>query len=228
MREIGSEEQLALVVSLLSRKIQCPATAFGQSHGRCVPASLLLQLDEAGRRVTRTPGVGGVEEMRLDVLRWAQRNKDAPWSSTDLGQDKLGKMLAAATCGDYFHRDLQGKSWERDLRSWQHDHLSYPEQGCDEAWMFAAAARYGLRLHIYMCPLISLKRYTFAAPRSAWGKTIPKPTTDVHIGIVEGRDGGQHCVSLQRCSTAEQLTQLTPALALGAALLAANTGSTFV
>lgn len=181
------------------RTVVCPMNRFyNGDRGRCMPASLLLQLEASGHEeaMSGTKRFKAVDDVRLEVLRFAEHNRHAPWAAGDKGQDKLGKVIAAATCADYFRNGLTG-DWERDFRSWlrrMHDH---PERGCDDAWLFAAAARYGLRVFVYTCPGIMMKRFVLSAPRTAWApRSLHRPRSDVHLGFVQGRNGEQHCVSL--------------------------------
>jgi len=214
---IGDEVQLGVTASLLfpARRVLCPAQAFGQSLGRCLPASVILQLEESGSK----PSYAAIESKRLQVLRFAERNADAPWTPSKVGQETLGKVLAAATCGPYFRAGLTG-DWRSDFRRWLRRMYDHPEEGCDDAWLFAAAACFGVRIFVYTSPAwMVMKRETISTPPSAWSTRLPKPTADAHIGFVHGRDDELHCVSLPVATGAPQLS---PALCSAALLFAAT------
>ena len=195
---VGSTERLAAVVkaSVPPRRIECPAEATGQERGRCVPMSIILQLARGGHAVTRSRGPAASDEMRLKVIEFAEKHKNAPWSASNPPEACLGQVIAACTCKSYFKRE--SNNWKRDFDKWAFDTRWRPEQGCDQGWLFAAAACYGLKVHAYVSPPreLGFKRYVFAAPSSAWSEVIARPTIDVHLGYVEGRGMSMHCVSL--------------------------------
>ena len=200
---VGSQQRLSTMAALLlpPRKVECPSEAIGTpARGRCVPASILLQLERAGQRKTRRgPSDAAADEMRLRVISFAERCMHAPWDPSDPSEATLGQVIAAASCRSYFLRGKQGP-WKADFESWARRHRHRPQEGCDCGWLWAAAACYGLAIHTYSAPSRDLlvKHHVFEAPASACraGAALRRATLGVHLGFVEGDNSGVHAVSM--------------------------------
>lgn len=223
-RNVGSRGEMDLMAKLMGRRVRCPAEHYGgPPNGRCMPASIFLQLEASN--AARELGIAGPEQLRLSVIRYAERNVQAPWTPHVAGQETLGKVIAAATCKSYFHGGLQpGDAWQADFRRWQREMRLNAAEGCDDAWLFAAAMCFPLKIHVYTCTSgIVMKRHTIEAPRDH--SRAASPLTDVHLGFVREFNGIDdehfHCVSLLPAYAGAP--QLTPALT-AAALLYASSG----
>jgi len=188
------------------RQVRCPDDIYGGCGGQCVPASLHMQLKAAGKSITRASGLQAARELRLAVVSFAEQNVHTRWSET-AGLETLGQVVVAASCGEYFKRGLRG-SWQDEFQRWAHRHRHRPLVGCDDGFLFAAAACYGVRIHM-LGGKGMIQHLRVAAPPSAArlsGGRIRRPSLDVHLGIIEQVDSEadprappsshQHCVSL--------------------------------
>jgi len=122
---------------------------------------------------------------------------DTPWDEARPAIGTLGQVCSAAFIeSSYFKNGLSGP-WKPGFRQWLRQMRKHPEAGCDGAFLFAAAARYGVRIHAYTCCHQKMRRDVFAAPPMANAPSILRPTCDIHLGVVEGDSlNTGHCVSL--------------------------------
>ena len=149
--------------------------------GRCLPYALLLQLQnqesKAAARVPTGADVAAIDQLRNTVLDFAVANviENRGWAPT-------------------WPRPLAVRLWAARLKT-------TPREGCDAAFLFAAAACYGMRVHVHYKTRAGLMANTqFAAPSSAPAEMQPR--LDVHIGFCEGEsDRAGHYVAMPNALT---------------------------
>lgn len=165
--------------------------------GRCLPFALLLQMQrladvsEDASLPTGTT-LRDAELVRDRVLDFAIAQQAAPWRPTDAEYGTLGDIVAAVAesrgWGPTRPRSLAVRAWAARLRA-------TPKVGCDAAFLFSAAACYGVRVHVHYKTKTGLMADTqFAAPATA--PQAMRPRADVHIGYCENSDSTNHYVSL--------------------------------
>ena len=197
-----SEEALARAVPFMlpPRRVQ-ETHLDSNGHdtaGRCLPYSLLLQMqgDPTFDTVKEVPGardLAAIHQLRDSVLDFAMENQAAAW-----GQDNC------ATLGDVIASVAQDRGWTANgvprLASvviWANKLKTNPREGCDAAFLFACAARFGLRIHVhYKRESGWLQCTRFAVPTSADTSILRLPRTDVHVGFCDVGDGYFHYVAL--------------------------------
>ena len=168
--------------------------------GRCLPFALLLQMQRSGRteslELPTGTSISDMDALRNRVLNFAIEQEAAPWRTNNDTYATLGDVVAAVSASrgwtpSWTPRPVAVRTWAARLRT-------TPRDGCDAAFLFAAAACYGMRVHVhYKTKTTGLMADTqFAAPSTA--REAMQPRFDVHIGYCENeRDGdGNHYVSL--------------------------------
>lgn len=200
---VGDETQLKQAVGFMlpPRRAVCPDKEFGRTDGRCLPASLILQLKDVDKKRLEDVRVASplrskdpVDNFMLRVVDFAEKHQDVDWDTTTPGAETLGNIMA------YVGR-LRG--WD-PLRigsrpaaaSWLANMRFRPHEGADAAFLFAAAACFQLRIHVYsaMESGRGVRRVCFEAPPTAPRRFRPK--LDVHVGYVAVGNGECHYVSL--------------------------------
>lgn len=183
------------------RRAVCPDKEFGRNDGRCLPASLLLQLRDVGaKRLTDAGGASRfwskdpVDNFMQRVLDFAEKHQEARWDEGTPGAETLGNIMA------YVSRlrgwDPVGMGPRPAAAAWLANMRLRPHEGADAAFLYAAAACFQLRIHVYspMPNGYGVKRVCFEAPPGAPSQF--RPTLDVHVGYVSVGDGDCHYVSL--------------------------------
>jgi len=199
----GDETQLKGAVGFMfpPRRAVCPDREFGRNDGRCLPASLLLQLrDTDAKRLADVSDANPfrskdpVDNFMQRVLDFAEKYQDAKWDENTPGAETLGNIMA------YVSRlrgwDLIGMGSRPAAASWLANMRLRPHEGADAAFLFAAAACFQLRIHVYsaMANGHGVRRVCFEAPSGAPSQF--RPTLDVHVGYISVGDGECHYVSL--------------------------------
>jgi hypothetical protein len=169
--------------------------------GRCLPYALLLQLQNQGSkaaaRVPTGADVAAIDQLRNTVLDFAVANEGTRWRDEDEYRS-LGHVIAAV-----IENRGWAPTWPRPLavRLWAARLKTTPREGCDAAFLFAAAACYGMRVHVHYKTRAGLMANTqFAAPSSAPAEMQPR--LDVHIGFCEGEsDRAGHYVAMPNALT---------------------------
>ena len=93
------------------------------------------------------------------------------------------------------HLDSGDRARSLAVRAWAARLRATPKVGCDAAFLFSAAACYGVRVHVHYKTKTGLMADTqFAAPATA--PQAMRPRADVHIGYCENSDSTNHYVSL--------------------------------
>ena len=163
------------------------------TEGKCLPYALLLQLQRVRPSSSDLPtgaDLRSIDTFRDRVLDFAVANQEAAWRADEYA--KLGDVVSAVVSNRGWAparpNALAVPLWAARLRT-------TPKEGCDAAFLFAAAACYGVRVHVHYKTRAGLMADTqFAAPPSAdpaW-----RPRDDVHIGYCDNEMGGNHYVSL--------------------------------
>ena len=192
-----TEAQLSSLVPLLLRKVEDTSvdSAGKSAEGRCLPYSLLMQLQRQNNAVvSRERDMRAIDSVRDRVLEFAIANQDTIWEPKQQ-YDTLGDVIIAVS-------ELRGWPVARDrattVQKWAARIRNRPRDGCDAAFLFCASAAYGVRIHVHYVAAESglLAESIFAPPR---GAAIPRPSADVHVGFCDNGDGkgiGNHYVSL--------------------------------
>ena len=177
------------------RRLQPTDTdARGRStEGRCLPFALLLQLQRSGANEDLPIGtdIASIDKFRERVLSFAVAQHTARWRAdsefASLG-DVVGAVMEFRGWVPTRPRAIAVRAWAARLRT-------TPRSGCDAAFLFAAAACYGVRVHVHYKTRSGLMADTqFAAPTTAPAEMQPRK--DVHIGYCESGDGENHYVGL--------------------------------
>ena len=162
------------------------------TEGKCLPFALLLQLQRVrkGDDVPTGADLKSIDKFRDNVLDFAVANQAEPWRADEY-----------ASLGDVVSAVVSNRGWAPArpnplaVRLWAARLRTTPKEGCDAAFLFAAAACYGVRVHVHYKTRTGLMADTqFAAPPGAdpsW-----RPRDDLHIGYCDNEMGGNHYVSL--------------------------------
>lgn len=167
----------------------------GQSAaGRCLPYALLLQMQQLGCDVPSGRDLRTIDGFRNSVLEFASARAGDRWMSRCTQYGEFGDVVRAVA-------QLRGWVAPRTpnwlaMRAWTARIRAIPREECDAAFLFAAAACHGLRIHVhYVEEGRGLVVTRFATPTSA-SEAFRRPETDVHVGFVDNGDNSQHYVSL--------------------------------
>lgn len=162
-----------------------------------MPFSLMLELRRKIPAEATTQGaqtLSSIHAFRDDVLDFAVRHQAAAWGSD-----------GCATLGDVIAMIASNRGWSvgglpraATARIWAAKLKTNPCDGCDAAFLFACAARHGLRIHVHYEQRQSagIKDAQFAVPVCADRSVLLPPRTDVHVGFVDNGAGGFHYVAL--------------------------------
>lgn len=162
--------------------------------GQCLPFALLLQLQRLKSVEADIPDgatLRDVEAFRDRVLSFAVAEESSAWRADD-DYSTLGDVVAAVAANRGW-----APTWPRALavRAWAARLRATPRVGCDAAFLFAAAACFGVRVHVHYRTKAGLMADTqFAAPASA--PAAMRPRAEVHLGYCENGGGDNHYVSL--------------------------------
>ena len=191
----SSEEALAIAAPLQMipprRREATEVDAAGRStDGRCLPYALLLQLRRLrGADVPDGSDLRTIDAFRNEILNFAVAEHTAPWR-TDSEYATLGDVVAAV---------MENRGWFPTapravaVRAWAARNRG--RVPCDAAFLFAAAAKFGVRVHVHYRTKAGLMADTqFAAPATA--PAAMQPRSDVHLGYCESGDDLNHYVSL--------------------------------
>lgn len=165
------------------------------TSGRCLPYAVLLECQRLGDLAADVPSEGdlaAIHALRDSVVDFAVQNQDLDWNSD--GCETLGHVIAAVA---------QNRGWaipglprSATVAIWAARTRASPREGCDAAFLFCSAARYGLRINVlYQRPNRSMARAQFAVPKGA-GPQLLSPTRTIHVGYVDNGDQTNHYVSL--------------------------------
>lgn len=195
----GSEAQLkaALQWTFPPRSLQHTAVSTdGRSAaGRCLPYALLQQLavikHPAAQRLGR-PTLAALDSLRDEVLNFASVNADVAWDSTDSRFSTFAKVVGAV---------CRLRGWEDGsctgraaVQRWA-CRLRRASEAGDAAFLFAAAACFGLRIHVHYTTNGRLVDTTFASPPTAAVAFLP-PNENIHVGFIANGDDTHHYVSV--------------------------------
>ena len=163
--------------------------------GRCLPFAILLQMQRANiPNVPHASDLKAIQLFRDDVLSFACQHHTAAWNSdgcSTLG-DVIGKVAASrGWSNSLLPNGAAVNIWAQRLRG------AGPPEGCDAAFLFAAAACHGLRIHVHYDEASrGMQDTRFYVPASADEAVLRPPRADVHVGFVDSGDGLNHYVSL--------------------------------
>lgn len=167
------------------------------TEGRCLPYSLMMELtrQSPGEADAASKTLPSIHAFRDDVLDFAVQHQSAAWGSD--GCVTLGDVITTIASNRGWSvggipRAVTAQIWAAKLKS-------NPRDGCDAAFLFACAARHGLRIHVHYQPQQQagwIKDTQFAVPPSADREVLLPPRTDVHVGFVDNGTGGFHYVAL--------------------------------
>ena len=163
-----SQESLAALAPLLLRRVEDTALdSTGRlAEGRCLPYAMLLEMQRRGLADSRDVDIKAMDSLRDSVLDFAVANHRETWRRGDPQYESLGDVITAVAQqrgwagSNSRNRDAVVKTWASRVRR--------SRQGCDAAFLFCAAAAYGLRIHVHFVNARGLlSEARFATPRTA-------------------------------------------------------------
>jgi hypothetical protein len=162
--------------------------------GSCLPFSILLQLQRTRAEVPASRTLADIFRFRDVVLEFATENHKEPWCEAS-GYPTLGHVIEAvaelrgwASAG--LPRSLVTQLWAARIKA-------LPADGCDAAFLFSAAACFGLRIHVhYKTEAGGMACTRFAVPASSASSVLRRPTIEAHVGYCDNEAGDNHYVAM--------------------------------
>ena len=191
------EAALALAAPTIARRVQ--ETHVDQdgtdTTGKCLPFALLQQLQLGGLDDDIGGGardITAIDALRDTVLDYAIANEAKAWDE-EQGYPLLGNVIAAVAA----FRGWPSQPRALAVRAWATRIRARPREGCDAAFLFAAAARFGVTIRVHYLAGFVWQAADFAPPRSS---AFPSSGNSIlHVGFCDnGVSECKHYVSMPR------------------------------
>ena len=173
--------------------------------GMCLPYALLLQVQRVlPDAVPKSRSLKSINSFRDAVLDYVLTHHKAAWTQDRVMFHRhLAHLHPHATLGTVVVTYARTRwEWlpattEVGVPFWAVGSRVLSRDGCGADFLFAAAACFGLRIHVHYQrgSGFAASRTVFETPSSA-AQELLRPRADVHLGYVEGDGTNNHYVSL--------------------------------